>query len=67
MLVILTSHQQQQLPALGGSVINVIERGRGAYISLCISVMYMGEIRGGGQDHENYPFLLSYIHCRGII
>ena len=28
-------------------MINVMERSRGAYISLCISVMYMEEIRGG--------------------
>lgn len=33
-------------PALRSPVINVIERGRRAYISLCISVMYMGEIKG---------------------
>ncbi len=33
------------LPALRSTVINVIVRGRGAYISLCISVMYMEEIR----------------------
>lgn len=56
------------LPALGSTVINVIEGGRGAYISLCISVMYMEKIREGGrererQDHEKYLFLLSYIHC----
>lgn len=41
------------LPALRSTVINVMERGRGAYISLCISVMYMGEIRGeGGRERE---------------
>lgn len=57
------------LPALRSTVINVIERGRGAYISLCISVMYMEKIRGQGEregvreGHENYPILLSYIHC----
>lgn len=54
-------------------MINVKERGRGAYISLCISVMYMEEIRrergregerwGEKESHENYPFLVSYIHC----
>lgn len=37
------------LPALRSTVINVIERGRGAYISLCISVMYMEKIRGQGE------------------
>ena len=61
------------LPALRSTVINVMERGRGAYISLCISVMYMGEIRGEGaregvreresERHENYPFLLRHVHC----
>lgn len=48
------------LPALRSTVINVIERGKGAYISLCISVMYMEEIRvererGREREaHENY-------------
>lgn len=52
------------LPALGSAAINVMERGRGAYISLCISVMYTGEIRGregDRQDRANYPFLLSAV------
>lgn len=39
------------LPALGGTVINVKERGRD-YMSHCISVMYLEEIRGGREERE---------------
>lgn len=35
-----------------------MERGRGAYISLCISVMYTGEIRGEGV-RQTGPWKLS--------
>lgn len=42
-------------------MINVIEGGRGAYISLCISVMYMEEIREGGRERggETGPWKVS--------
>lgn len=40
------------LPALRSTVINVTERGRGAYISLCISVMYMEKISGEGRGRK---------------
>lgn len=45
MLVILIRINGSSRAALRSTVISVRERGRGAYISLCISVMYMGEIR----------------------
>lgn len=50
-------------------MINVMERGRRAYISLCISVMYMEEIRGAregeGETSESCAFLLRYSPCVG--